>query len=37
MKLFAKKAAPKKAVFTVINKSKLSQVKGGVIIVWPVE
>jgi len=29
MKLFAKKAAPKKAVFTAINKSALKQVKGG--------
>jgi len=30
MKLFVKKAAPKKAMFTTINKSSLKQVKGGV-------
>jgi len=29
MKLFVKKAAPKKAEFTVINKVGLKQVKGG--------
>jgi len=30
MKLFVKKAVPKKTAFTVINKSVLKQVKGGV-------
>jgi len=29
MKLFVKKATPKKATFTTINKSALKQVKGG--------
>jgi len=32
MKLFVKKAVPKKAAFTVINKSELKQVKGGIIV-----
>jgi len=30
MKLLAKKTAPKKTVFTAINKAELKQVKGGV-------
>lgn len=29
MKLFVKKAAPKKAAFTAINNATLKQVKGG--------
>jgi len=29
MKLFVKKAAPKKTAFTAINKSALKQVRGG--------
>jgi len=29
MKLFAKKATPKKVAFTAINKPQLQQVKGG--------
>jgi len=29
MKLLVKKTAPKKAVFTAINKAELKQVKGG--------
>lgn len=31
MKLFVKKTAPKKAVFTAINESALKQVKGGTV------
>ncbi len=32
MKLFVKKAAPKKAAFTAINDAALKQVKGGIIV-----
>jgi len=32
MKLFVKKAAPKKAAFTAINKTELKQIKGGVVV-----
>ena len=33
MKLFVKKAAPKKAAFTAINDAALKQVKGGIVII----
>jgi len=36
MKLFVKKAAPKKAPFATINKTELKQVKGGLVLdeIW---